>query len=317
MKFGRRFRIGKLPTARHAAFVLLLMLASVMAQAAQRTAVQVEFRISDQIYAVELGQKTAAAEQAFRQLIVDELRRRIGFLDFTADKQDYRIIVELGDGLRTLTQPIRGIPFRLTLAGPDVAIGQEPRISWVFREQQNSLAPLSRQEKPEDKIRDLELVGLPGSGGATGELRRQFALGDFNGLVAQLLSRVPVAREGALRQGPPNPIWVLPLHRGETCMDLESRFRITHAVQVAGIGAIEMPIEVEVRGPLDTAADAMDAPIIALLPALANPRPDVTSLGSGNVKVTHVYVTLYRRRDLGCAGAVRPTDSQLPGGGAQ
>jgi len=279
--------------------------------------VQVEFHIVDRIYRNELGTQSAAAEKAFLPIFIEQLQRKIGFLQFSGERQSpssYRLVIELGDSNRTA---LENSSFRIRLLQPDgAAIG--PTVSWLFRSFQDSLRAFSNKQAAEDKVHDIALIG-GAHAEPPGELRRKFAAADFDRIVSQLLSQISVASQAQLKEGPPDPRWELPFDRGDTCMELHSRFRIAHAL-VFSDETEDLPLEVEAVGPADGSANAMRAPISARIPA-SNPQTIlVARLGNPRLKsveIKGVYVLLYRGSELGCSPVVAPVDAGLVREGGQ
>jgi hypothetical protein len=300
------------------AVLLLCMFALGIQASAQRNTVRVEFHLTDGIYASELGpQQVALADKAFQSLFIEQLQRKIGFLHFSGDLQanpTYTLLIELGDPNRLALDSSH---FHVSLKGPNGNLLPK-KISWVFRPSTDGFRAFSNKAAPTEKIRDINLVG-ESDGEPPGELRQRFAEADFDGIVADLLSNIPVATQAELKEKPPDPRWELPLHRGDTCMDLHSRFRISHSLQFIDTTE-DFPVEVEAVGPADGAADAMLAPISARLPDGSPQAQSVARLVNPHLKqvqVKGVYVLMYRSRDVGCAVVIPPSDSGLTRGGGQ
>jgi hypothetical protein len=298
------------------AILMAGLLAVATAAVAQLPSVQVEFHIVDPTFHRELGARLSAAETAFGPILIEELHQRIGFLKFSGTpapvgQQAYRLVISLGD---PNAGSIRDVRFNLTLLPPPgVNLTGRAAVSWLFRKSDESFRPLSRKQNADEKIRDVDLVG---GDGQPGELRRQFSLGDFSRLVSDVLSRIPIAADASLQMGT-DPKWSLPLHRGETCMDLRTRFRIAHLLQEDGASE-ELPLEVEATGPPDGATDALLGRIIARVPDSPLQTRSIGRLGDPSVrqvKVTAVFVTQYLRRSV-CSDAPLPTDAGV-GGGSQ
>lgn len=288
-------------------------LAATLRAAAQIPTVQVDFHIVDQRFQSELGTRKDAAEKLFLPIFVDELEKRVGFLRFSteaapAGERRYRLVINLGDAAATRGE----VRFNLSLLSPAGVGGRS--VSWQFRPLDEALKPLSRKQSASDKIHDVELVG---GAGEPGELARKFAAGDFRRLVADLLSKVPMAANGATLTPGADPRWILPLHRGEVCMDLHSRFRVAHLLEEDG-SSEELPLEVEATGPADGAADALVGPIIGRVPDTPDQTRSVGRLGASGarVKITAVFITEYLRRPV-CSDASLPTDAITAGGGGQ
>jgi len=290
-------------------------LAATLLAAGQIPTVQVDFHIADRRFQNELGTRLSTAEKIFLPILVGELEKRIGFLRFAKDAapagaRRYRLVIHLGDAATG-----RGdVRFNLTMVSPAGAASGRP-VSWQFRGLDEALKGLSRKQSVDDKIRDVDLVGGEGQ---PGELARKFAAGDFSRLVADLLSKVPMTADGATVTPGADPKWVLPLQRGEVCMDLHSRFRVAHLLEAAD-GSEELPLEVEATGPPDGATDALVGSIIARVPDMPDQTRSVGRLGSqgARVKITAVYIIQYLRRPV-CTDALLPTEAiTASGGGGQ
>jgi len=270
--------------------------------------VHVRFRIADHRFQRELGSRTPDAEKVFLPIVVRELEQRIGFLRFSADaapagEQRYQLLISLGDTAAS-TGDVR---FNIGLSSPSgFAAGKD--VFFPFRPIDRALEPLSPKQSVDEKIHDVNLVG---AAGLPGELARKFGAGDYTRLVTELLSKVPISADGAQVMAGQDPTWVLPLHRGETCMDLLSRFRVAHLLN----GSEELPMVVEATGPADAAADALIAPIIARVPDSPDQSRSLLRLSSAgaSVKIESFFITQYLRRPV-CAGASLPTDA-ISGGG--
>ncbi len=296
--------------------LLLLCIPALSSQASsQRNTVRVEFHLTDAIYSSELGQQQLPmADKAFQPLFIEQLQRKVGFLQFSADPQTgptYTLVIELGDRSRNALDSSH---FHVSLKDPS-GNALPKAVSWVFRPGTDGFRAFSSKTDAAEKIRDINLVGE--SDGEPGELRRKFAEADFDRIVADLLSNVPVAMQAELKEKPPDPRWELPIHRGDTCMDLHTRFRISHALEFTDTTE-DFPVEVEAVGPADGAADAMLGPISARLPDGSPQTQTVTRLVSPRLKqveVKGVYVLMYRSRDVGCVTVIPPTESGLVQGG--
>lgn len=118
-----------------------------------------------------------------------------------------------------------------------------------------------------------------------------------------------MASDGARMTAGADPKWVLPLHRGDMCLDLHSRFRVAHLLREPD-GSEELRLEVEATGPPDEAADALVGPIIARVPDTPDQKQSVERLGTTGmtVKVTAVFLTRYVRRPV-CSVVSLPTDA--------
>jgi hypothetical protein len=294
-------KIVMIVAAAHAAAILLAA-----APQQQLPAVEVAFQIADTRFVNELGAGKARAESAFRPIVVKALEDRIGFLKFETTPapptgaHDYRLVISLGDAKSATGE----VQFNLGLyATGGRSVGQ---VSWPFRGLAEATKPLSRMSTIDKKIQDPDLVG---GHGEPGELARRFAAGDFSRLVRDVLSRIPMASGGVQITPGADPKWVLPLHRGDMCLDLHSRFRVAHLLQEPG-GSEELRLEVEATGPPDEAADALVGPIIARVPDTPDQRQSVSRLGTTGttVKVTGVFLTVYVRRPV-CSEVSLPTDA--------
>jgi hypothetical protein len=280
---------------------------------AQIPTVQVEFRILEPRFTRELGNRTKDAEKALLPILTSELEQRIGFLRFTTTpaplgEKPYRLRIDLGSA----TAGNGEVRFVLALSSPaGTALGQS--ISWQFRGVESALEPLSQKGSVNDKIADVALVG---GSGQPGELARKFAAGDFHRLVSDLLSNVPMAADGATMTLTTitDPRWVLPLQRGEVCLDLHSRFRVKHLLKDS-VTSEELPLEVEALGPPD---EDSAGPIIARVPDSPDQARSVGRLGAPgiSVKIVALYMTKYLRRPV-CSDAVAPIDAIPPIGGVQ
>jgi hypothetical protein len=297
---------------RRVASLVVLFLSSSGSATAKHPIVQVEFHISDGIYRTELGTEVVRAEQAFLLIFLEELRQRIGFLDFTADPQPNRIVIQLGDPTRNPNSPVASVLFHLYVSTPH---GKSSPVSWIFRDQNESLRRLSEKVAPLEKIRDVNLIGGPkGNGSSRGELATRFANLSTVRLVENPLSMIPVANEGDLVEKTPVPRWKLPLRRGENCMTLKSRFRIEHLIKLSDNSAEQLALEAEASGPPDSVPEAMTAPISARSSDPNNTAgfQRLNEPGVQSIKVLAVYFIMYER---GCPTSIPPGESGLPGGG--
>lgn len=288
-------------------FMMLLVLFP--AAVAQPTSVNVQLRIQDPSYIGEFGRtEVGRAEAVLQKLAIAELQSRIGFLRFTSDPQPNRIVIDLGSADR---QPGEPINFHLR-ASP----GANKDLSWTFRSGADAVSGLSKKHSVEEKLQDVDLVG-DASGSQPGEFRQKFSRVGLTSLVSALRA-LPVTSKGEMPEGPPDPLWELPLNRAETCMDLNSRLAIDHRLSRETGQSEKVHLEVEAIGPDGSTSDAMNGHIQARVPAIPDQKVLIQRLGNPNVKkveVEGVYVLDYHPTD--CRAVVAPTESGLAAGGPQ
>jgi hypothetical protein len=293
-----------LRAVRSAFFLMLAMMTFSTALHAQRAKVQVEFHIADTIYRSELGSEAANAEKLLQQVAITTLQKRIGFISFTADSSPNVIVVQLGDNPHSVSEPVY---FHLRLASGLA----HPQVKWVFRTQADITNPLSHKHSVQDKVHDVELVGTEMEGGSEpGEFGRRFSSISTDRLVNAVFRLIPVASQGVLKDGPPDPLWELPLNRTETCMDLESHLEVKHLLSSANRVPEELLLEVRAAGP----PDGVVGPVQARVLDAPTHQLDINRLGAPgvNVTVTAVYVTRYEGPM--CSPTVPPRNSGLTGG---
>jgi hypothetical protein len=275
--------------------------------------VQLDFQIVDMGFRAELGTGRETAEKAFLPIFAKGLDEKIGFVHFStepppAGERRYRLSISLGDAASAVGE----VRFNLRLLTPTgSAAGQ---VSWPFRGVAEASKPLSYQSTVAGKIHDVALVG---GRGQPGELARRFGAGNFSLLVSDILSKIPMASDGVAVSTGADPKWVLPLHRGDMCLDLYSRFRVSHLLKESNEQE-EVRLEVEATGPPGDTGEALAAPIIARVPDTPDQRQSVGRLAApgATVKVTAVFLTRYVRRPV-CSEVSLPTDAISGPGGEQ
>jgi hypothetical protein len=289
--------------ARAAIFLLLAFTSRVEIAHAQLDKVQVEFHIVDPVYRNELGTQVPAAERSLQDLAVIALQQRLRFVTFTSDSAADHILILLGDDPRALNEPVR---FHLKL----VSGSTHPELTWIFRAQAELIKPLSFKHRVEEKVRDVELVGAKtDSVSQQGEFRRKFSSISMDSLVNTVFRLIPVANKGVLRDGPPDPLWELPLNRDETCMPLETHLMVEHLLERTSRVAEELPLEVRAAGP----PDGVVAPIQA---RVVNPEThllDISRLGGPDVTVTIKAVYVLHYEGPQCSSTVTLQNSGLLG----
>jgi len=276
---------------------------------AQPNSVQVQLRIQHPAYRDELGNDTtrAEAEDALLKLAERELQARIGFLRFTSEARPTKIVIDLGDSNWQSGEPIK---FHL-----HAVPGETKGLSWTFRSGAEIISALSKKYSVEDKIRDVELVGAGDA--QPGEFRRRFSSVGLASLV-KALGSMPVASKGDMPEGPPDPLWDLPLNRAETCMDLSSRFVIDHQLIRSSGSSEKVSVVVEAVGPDGSTSDAMMGHIQARVPATPDQKIYIQRLAGPTVQkvqIEGIYMVDYHPVD--CNAVALPTDSGLGQGGPQ
>jgi hypothetical protein len=287
--------------------VALVVLAFPTMAIAQPNSVRVQLRIQNQSYRDELGSVLSRAEEILQKLAVIELQSRVGFLRFTTEPNPNRVVIDIGN---TDRQPGEPINFHLRAIPGD---GKD--LTWSFRSGAEIISALSKKASLEDKIKDVELVGVGDT--QPGEFRRKFSRVGLDPLV-KALRFMPVASKGNMTEGPPDPLWDLPVSRAETCMDLSSQFTIDHRLSGSSGQAEKVRLAVEAIGPDGSSSDAMRGHIQARVPASPDQKVLIQRLGNPNVQkveVEAVYMLDYHPGD--CNAVTLPTESGLGKGGPQ
>lgn len=270
----------------------------------QNQQVQVQFRIKDTQFNSELGVNgTKEAERLYLPLVIGELQRSIAFVNFTSSDQPYVLLIELGQK----SSGSRAVQFQASLSNSGVV---KANTKWTFRSWDRSLEPFSEKESIPDKIHDPNMMGGPRS--SPGELQRQLNQG-INKLLSDVFSVLPLSAKASLREGPPNPRWELDMKRSDNCLDLNSRFHIEHTLSFDDQHEESLPLDVEVRGPID----ANSIPITARLPDAPDQTRSLSLLADPHLKqttVAKVFLIKYFH-SYSCPPIVPPLNSGLAGSG--
>lgn len=246
--------------------------------AAEAPLVQVEFNLAEPVYRdeltnaeiLDLGARVAG-------FLTGELTREVRFLRFTRGNAPFRLSIRLGQAGASRVS-FHDVLFQVELTGPDQI---RSRAAWLFRGG-NAWG-----------------TGIGSASQFRTEIETSLGSHDMAELVPEVLSAIPVARDGLFIQDRQVGIgWVVPFRSSEVCMDTQSEVKLRTEVASA-VGVIPREFRARATAAYNPRGQAAREELRHCLLCLAVPDQDgldmVRRSQPSDVHVTQVFVTSYRR----------------------
>jgi hypothetical protein len=255
---------------------VLFLLAT--AAAAETPLVKVELTLDEPVYRDELtNPQILDLETRVAGFLAGELSREVRFLRFTRGDAPFRLSVRLGQPGASRVS-FHDVLFQIELTGPDQI---RSRSAWLFRGG-NAWG-----------------TGIGSASQLRTEIETSLGSHDMAELVPEVLSAIPVARDGLLIQDQQVGVgWVVPFKSSEVCMDSQSEIKLKTEV-ASDLGLIPKEFRARATAPYNPRGLAPREELRNCLLCLAVPDQDgldmVRRSQPADVHVKQVFVTSYRR----------------------
>jgi hypothetical protein len=266
---------------------LLLLLAPASA-AAEAPLVKVELTLAEPVYRGELKEaEIRDLGTRVADFLAGEMSREVRFLRFTRGDAPFHLSVRLGEAGASRVS-FHDVLFHIELTGPDrIRSGT----TWLFRGS-NAWG-----------------TGIGSAGQFRTEIETSLGSHDMAELVPEVLSAIPVARDGFLIQDQRVGVgWVVPFRPAEVCMDTQSEIKLKTEV-ASDLGVVPREFRAKATMPYNPRGAAAREELRHCLLCLAVPNQDgldmVRRSRPSDVHVTNVYVMSYSRTQ-GCQEPLAP-----------
>ncbi len=252
----------------------IVLAASMPAVAVDRPAVVVAFDLNVPRWIGQFGNRRAELQAKVALAVSAWMGQQMGFVDFqVVGAGPQRLVLHLDVAPDAGTREFKETQLRLELAGPASA----PPLVWRFRSDERYAEPTGGIDAFAQEVA-LRLLDI-----------------DKQALVHQVLSRVPIASEGALWKDPVG--WVIPFRKTDLCMDFKSVLRIENMLP-SGAGPVLKEFLARASGDF-APREAAHAPAALRGRLFTEPMPTQDGLAElGNarpeaVAIRAIYVTEY------------------------